>query len=108
ARCRLQEVTPADGPPAGRGDNGQVTWTSIGAHSTVRLLETPADLEKQRAKLDKELTAAQAHVERLQGKLANPEFTAKAPVQVVARERQALAEAQDRLARLQEQRQRLG
>jgi valyl-tRNA synthetase len=66
------------------------------------------DLDKQRAKLDKDITGAQAHAARLQAKLSNADFTAKAPAQVVERERQALAEAQDRLARLQEQRQRLG
>ena len=106
ARCKLSiAATVGQSPVPGSDEPG---WSAVGVHSTVKLQEVLPDVGKQRMKLDKEIAAANAHAERLQNKLADAAFTSKAPAAIVGRERQALAEAQDRLARLQEQRQRLG
>jgi valyl-tRNA synthetase len=43
-------------------------------------------------------------VDRLRGKLGNDSFTAKAPADVVAKEREKLADGEQALATLREQR----
>jgi valyl-tRNA synthetase len=48
------------------------------------------DLEAERARLSKELEAAENEVKRAEGKLANEEFTRKAPEKVVNNEREKL------------------
>ncbi|MBP5155076.1 MAG: class I tRNA ligase family protein, partial [Clostridia bacterium] len=48
------------------------------------------DLEAERARLTKELEAAENEVKRAEGKLANEEFTRKAPEKVVNNEREKL------------------
>jgi len=60
------------------------------------------DLEAERQRLEKQIAAAEAEVARLQGKLTNLEFLAKAPPPVVEREREKLAAAEARLAGLRE------
>jgi len=60
------------------------------------------DVEAERQRLEKQIAAAEAEVERLQGKLANREFLAKAPTAVVEREREKLAAAEARLAGLRQ------
>jgi valyl-tRNA synthetase len=67
-----------------------------------------ADLSRERERLEKEMAQARANIERLQAKLADAPFLAKAPPQVVEKERQRLAESCDRLARLQERLAALG
>jgi valyl-tRNA synthetase len=61
------------------------------------------DLDGERARLGKEIARREQDVERLQQKLANPGFADKAPAEVVARERQKLAEAEQALATLRGQ-----
>ncbi|MCL6614684.1 MAG: valine--tRNA ligase, partial [Firmicutes bacterium] len=51
------------------------------------------DLEKERLRLGKELESARAEAARLEAKLANEGFLAKAPAAVVERERTRLEEA---------------
>ena len=53
------------------------------------------DLEAERARLTKELEAAENEVKRAESKLANTEFTAKAPEKVVNAEREKLAKYQE-------------
>ena len=59
------------------------------------------DLDKERARLQKELDNAAAETARLQAKLANEGFLAKAPAAVVEKEREKLAEAEDRRGKLE-------
>jgi valyl-tRNA synthetase len=58
------------------------------------------DLDAERARVRKELDAAEADVARREAKLANEGFTAKAPANVVAREREGLDTARAALERL--------
>ncbi|MEE8384985.1 MAG: hypothetical protein V3S01_03630, partial [Dehalococcoidia bacterium] len=53
-----------------------------------------------RARLTKQLREAGAEVGRVEGKLANSAFRAKAPAPVVAKEEERLAAARSRLAGL--------
>ena len=66
------------------------------------------DLAKEAERLEGEIVKAQAAVERSRKALANPNFVARARPEVVQRERDALAEAEDTLARLQARRRDLG
>lgn len=58
------------------------------------------DLGKELERLDKELAQAQQEIGRLQGKLSNQNFVAKAKPEVVEKEREKLAAQQARLSKL--------
>jgi valyl-tRNA synthetase len=58
------------------------------------------DLDAERARVRKELDAAETDVARREAKLANESFTSKAPANVVARERESLETARAALERL--------
>jgi len=62
------------------------------------------DKDAELARLDKELQRLQGEVQRVGGKLANEGFVAKAPEAVLEKERAKLAEAEQALAKLAEQR----
>ena len=55
------------------------------------------DLDAERARLQKQIAEAEAEVTRLEAKLGNEQFTARAPEQVVAKEQERLATARTRL-----------
>ncbi|SDI46835.1 valyl-tRNA synthetase [Pseudomonas flavescens] len=62
------------------------------------------DKEAELARLDKEILRLEGEVKRVGGKLANEGFVAKAPAEVLEKERAKLAEAEQALANLVEQR----
>ncbi|VXB57343.1 valyl-tRNA synthetase [Pseudomonas sp. 8AS] len=62
------------------------------------------DKDAELARLDKEIQRLQGEVQRVGGKLANEGFVAKAPTEVLDKERAKLAEAEQALAKLVEQR----
>ncbi|SFM49992.1 valine--tRNA ligase [Marinobacter zhejiangensis] len=64
------------------------------------LIDKTAEL----ARLDKELDRLTKEIGRLEGKLGNEKFTAKAPAEVVEKEKEKLRDAQGSQARLSEQR----
>ncbi|MFN8585321.1 MAG: valine--tRNA ligase [Dehalococcoidia bacterium] len=55
------------------------------------------DLDAERARLQKQIAEAEGEVTRLEAKLGNEQFTARAPEQVVAKEQERLATARTRL-----------
>ncbi len=60
------------------------------------------DKEKELARLNKEKASCQKDIDFVQNKLNNPGFVAKAPAHLVENERQRLATAQERLAKIEE------
>ncbi|MDZ4194803.1 MAG: valine--tRNA ligase [Pseudomonas sp.] len=62
------------------------------------------DKDAELARLDKEIGRLQGEVQRVGGKLANEGFVAKAPAEVLEKERAKLAEAEQALAKMVEQR----
>ncbi len=62
------------------------------------------DKDAELARLDKEIQRLQGEVQRVGGKLSNEGFVAKAPAEVLDKERAKLAEAEQALAKLVEQR----
>ncbi len=65
------------------------------------------DKDAELARLDKEIQRLDGEVKRVGGKLANEGFVAKAPADVIEKERAKLAEAEQALANLTEQRGRI-
>ena len=66
------------------------------------------DLDAERARLSKELEKAQKQVEGQERKLANENFVARAPEQVVATERERLEKAKALVENLTESLKNLG
>ncbi|WP_296219429.1 valine--tRNA ligase [Pseudomonas sp. UBA2684] len=62
------------------------------------------DKDAELARLDKEIQRLSGEVQRVGGKLANEGFVAKAPAEVLDKERAKLAEAEQALAKMIEQR----
>ncbi|MDX6765983.1 MAG: valine--tRNA ligase [Candidatus Methylacidiphilales bacterium] len=61
------------------------------------------DVEKEKARLDKEITKAKADLEREEKKLANTQMVEKAPVEKVTEWRALAQDAKDRLVKLEAQ-----
>jgi valyl-tRNA synthetase len=66
-------------------------------------LASMVDMEAEKARLQKELTEVKTNVERLEVRLNDASFTAKAPLAVVQKERDRLAAGKDKMERLQQQ-----
>jgi valyl-tRNA synthetase len=94
-RSLLRLTAPADGFAAS---------ASLAAEDiTVELdVAGAVDVAAERRRLEKDLAAARSEAEQAGRKLANTDFTAKAPAAVVDKTRQRLAAAQSDLARLQD------
>ena len=71
-------------------------------------LEGMVDLAAERERLTKEVEALSAAIARSEGLLANEDFTRKAPVHVVDREREKLVVNRERKAKLEERLKSLG
>ena len=65
------------------------------------------DIEKETARLQKEITACQNELNRLSAKLNNAAFTAKAPAEVVEKERAKLAELEEKKCSLEQHLERI-
>jgi valyl-tRNA synthetase len=61
------------------------------------------DLETERKKLQKEIDQSQAEIARLKARLEDKEFLAKAPTEVIDKERQKFYTLSDKLERLKQQ-----
>ncbi len=66
-------------------------------------MESMVDLEAERKRLRQEVEQSQAQVASLEARLKDKAFLAKAPVAVVNKERDKLAERKDKLERLKQQ-----
>jgi len=80
----------------------QVATLVLGAIEVFLPLAGLVDLEAERARLTKELEAAEADIARRESRLANANFVNKAPEAVVQRERDGLVAAQAAVERLRE------
>jgi valyl-tRNA synthetase len=69
---------------------------------TVELdLAGTVDVEAERKRMEKDLTAARKEVAQATGKLGNESFMAKAPAEVIAKTRQRLADAEADITRIE-------
>jgi len=98
---RISEISFADAPPQGavqlvvRGDIAALPLKGV------------IDLDAERARLAKEMAKADADIARVDAKLNNPNFVARAPEEVVEEEKEKREEALARKAKIAEALQRL-
>jgi valyl-tRNA synthetase len=99
--AKIADISIADTPPPGavqllvRGD-------------TVALpLRGLIDLAAENARLEKEKAKAEAEINRIDAKLGNPDFIARAPEEVVEADREKREEAVARRAKIREALERL-
>jgi len=83
--------------------NGLVTVVTNDARLFMPLAEL-VDLEKERERIDKEITKANADIEQVERKLSNEQFTSKAPENVIKAERDKLEKLRALLENLKESR----
>ncbi|MBE0611515.1 MAG: class I tRNA ligase family protein, partial [Dehalococcoidia bacterium] len=96
SRAELVVLGAAAELPAGEWGFGRVADTEV----AVALPEVDAAAE--RARLEKELAEASAHMERLEKQLGNETFRAKAPAHVIQGMEGTLAETRERVVGLRE------
>jgi valyl-tRNA synthetase len=100
---RLESITPvateADMPPVSTALVGEMT---LGV-PLAGLIDVGAEL----ARLDKEIARLSQEVARVEGKLSNESFIARAPADVVAKEREKIADNLRAQAAVQSQRERI-
>ena len=93
------DIVTADQAPAAAGMVAVVTHA---AQMFIPLGEL-VDLEKEKARLEKELKKNTAELDKLETKLQNPGFVNKAPEHVVAAERERAVHLRELVAKLEEQ-----
>ncbi len=91
------------GSDDGESAKGNVTVITHAARVSMPMAEL-VDLEKEKARLDKEIGKAQKDLDSLKTKLGNPGFVNKAPAQVVEAERERQAKLEALLEKLTQQR----
>ena len=90
----------------GRGEakpNEKVLALVLKSSEVIIPMESMVDLDAERKRLDNEIAQSQAQIASLEKRLKDKAFLSKAPGAVVAKEREKLAERQDKLKRLKEQ-----
>jgi valyl-tRNA synthetase len=103
--ARIDSPAFADKAPAGEG----VIAIPVRAGLDIYLpLAGVVDMEKEKARVTAEIAAGDADIAKLETKLANPHFVAKAAADIVARDRERLAELKDRREKLEVRRAALG
>jgi valyl-tRNA synthetase len=95
--CRLEslEIVPTSHPRA----KGSVTAV-VGSGELCLPLKGLVNVEAERARLDKELLKLRKYIEGALKKLSNPGFVSKAPAEVVDTEKEKVAAAQEREAKI--------
>ncbi|MDX1818671.1 MAG: class I tRNA ligase family protein, partial [Marinobacter sp.] len=87
------------------GDKAPMSATQlVGEMEVLVPMAGLIDKDAELKRLDKELDRLQKEIGRLEGKLGNEKFTAKAPAEVVEKEKEKLRDAQSSLQRLSNQR----
>ena len=99
--ARLSEISFAAKPPAGS------VQLLVRGEVAAMPLKGVVDLAAERARLEKELKKVADDIDRVDKKLDNADFMARAPEEVVDEQREKRAEAESRRARIQEALERL-
>lgn len=90
------------GSDADQAAKGMVTVITHAARISMPMAEL-VDMEKERARMEKELGKSRAELEKLNTKLHNPGFVNKAPANVVEAERERAEKLAALIAKLEEQ-----
>ena len=100
--ARLSSATVADSIPAGSAQ------FVVGEATAALPLGNVIDLAKERARLEKEIQRAESEVAKLDAKLGNAGFVARAPEDIIDEQKQRRADAHTLASRLREAVRRLG
>jgi valyl-tRNA synthetase len=101
--AKIESMTALD-----TGEEPPPALSALAGHLELMVpMQGVVDIGAELARLDKELGKQQSEVKKLGGKLGNANFVDRAPPEVVAKEREKLASAEDAVAALQRQKQRL-
>ena len=93
----LESVTFSDQPAVAQSE----TATSVvGAIQAVVSLEGLIDYAKEAERLKKEVGKMGAEIERVKGKLANEGFVSRAPPELIAKEKERVAELESQMGKL--------
>jgi valyl-tRNA synthetase len=99
--ARVADISFADAPPQGAA---QIV---VRGEVAALPLKGVIDLAAERARLAKEMAKCDADIARVDAKLGNPNFVARAPEDVVEEEKEKREEAAARKAKIAEALQRL-
>ncbi|HRF09594.1 MAG TPA: valine--tRNA ligase [Xanthobacteraceae bacterium] len=99
--ARLSEITFADAPP-----KGSVQLLVRGEVAALPLAGV-VDLNAERARLEKEIAKCDADIQRVDKKLENKDFVARAPEEILELEKDRRREAEERKAKILEALERL-
>ena len=99
--ARLSEITFADAPP-----KGSVQLLVRGQIAALPLAGV-VDLAAERARLEKEIAKCDADIERVDKKLENKDFVARAPEEILDLEKERRREAEERKVKTLEALERL-
>jgi valyl-tRNA synthetase len=99
--ARLSEITFADAPP-----KGSVQLLVRGEVAALPLAGV-IDLGAERARLEKEIAKCEADIQRVDKKLENKDFVARAPQEILDLENERRREAEERKAKILEALERL-
>ncbi|HTS41750.1 MAG TPA: valine--tRNA ligase [Xanthobacteraceae bacterium] len=94
--ARVADISFADAPPAGS------VQLLVRGEIAALPLKGVIDLAAEHARLQKEMAKAEADIKRVDAKLANSDFIARAPEEVVDGEREKREEAEARKAKILE------
>jgi valyl-tRNA synthetase len=107
--ANLSDIAPVSGTDRERLLAARSTIQMLAGDATVALdLAGAVDIDKERARLEKELAAIKGDIEKTERKLSNEQFVAKAKPEVVEEQKERLAEAEAAQARLHAALRRLG
>ncbi len=95
--ARLESVEPTDTAPA----KGAAQFV-VGEATAILPLEGVIDLDQERARLSKELKKLEGEVTKIEKKLGNAGFLAKAPEEVVEEQRERLADYQSQQTKVKD------
>jgi len=101
---RLARISGSTFPPKVQPGSAQII---VGGETIALPLKGVIDLDAERARLAKEMAKADADIARVDAKLNNPNFVARAPEDVVEEEKEKREEALARKAKIAEALQRL-
>ncbi|HLA63545.1 MAG TPA: class I tRNA ligase family protein, partial [Rhodothermales bacterium] len=103
ARPYVERLAGLDGLELGTGLQKPAASAAVvvEGHEVYVPLAGMIDLDVERERLQKEIESRRSFLRGVEGKLNNEGFVARAPADVVARERQKAADAHDEIARLE-------
>jgi valyl-tRNA synthetase len=103
----IQVTTPSTGKSFDPGLQFPVVRSPVREGVVSVAMPTSFDLTAERARLAKEMAKADADIARVDAKLGNPNFVARAPEEVVSEEKEKREEAQMRKVKIAEALERL-